>query len=107
MKIDLQQQNRNGVFPILYAFRARADKSIRNETFGALRSNGAFHECAPGKKGGSIPGVRINYTDNQSGDSQTMYYFTTDISDGGIKSNPAFLKFCQRFGTGSSCLKFS
>src|SRR5436309_4213054 len=107
MKIDLQQQNLNGVLPILYVFIARADKSITNVTFGSLSSNGAFQASEPGKKGGSIPGVRINYTDNQSGDSQTVYYFTTDISDGGIKSNPGFLKFCERFGAGSSFLKSS
>src|SRR6185369_13302444 len=52
-------------------------------------------------------GVRIRSTDNQSGNSQTLYYFTTDISDGGIKSAPGFLKFCQRLGSGSSFLKAS
>jgi len=107
MKIDLQQQNLNGVLPILYVFLARADKSIVTVTFGSLNSNGIFQESAPGKQGGSMPGVRINYTDNQSGNSQTLYYFTTDISDGGIKSTPGFLKFCQRFSTGSSFLKSS
>jgi hypothetical protein len=107
MKVDLQQQNLNGVLPILYVFIVRADKSITNVTFGALNSNGAFEEAAPGKKGVSIPGVRIRYTDNQSGNSQTLYYFTTDISDGGIKSTPGFLKFCQRLGIGSSFLKSS
>jgi hypothetical protein len=107
MKVDLQQQNLNGVLPILYVFLVRADKSITNVTFGSLNSNGAFEEFAPGKKGGSTPGVRIRYTDNQSGNSQTLYYFNTDISDGGIKSAPGFLKFCQRLGTGSSFLKSS
>jgi hypothetical protein len=107
MKIDLHEQNLNGVLPILYAFIARADKSITNVTFGALSSSGAFEEAAQGKKGGSIPAVRINYTDNQSGDAQTIYYFTTDISDGGIKATPGFLKFCQRLGVGSSFLKSS
>ena len=107
MKIDLQQQNLNGVLPILYAFIARADKSITNVTVGSLNGSGAFQESAPGKKGGSIAGVRINYTDNQSGNSQTLYYFTTDISDGGIKSTPGFLKFCQRLDIGSSFLKSS
>jgi hypothetical protein len=107
MKIDLLQQNLNGVLPILYVFIARADKSITNVTFGSLNGSGAFQESAPGKKGGSIPGVRINYTDNQSGSSQTLYYFTTDISDGGIKATPGFLKFCLRLGTGSSFLKSS
>ena len=107
MKIDLHEQNLNGVLPILYAFIARADKSITSVTFGSLNSSAAFQEDAPGKKGGSIRGARINYTDNQTGDSQTLYYFTTDISDDGIKSNPAFLRFCAGFGTGSSFLKSS
>jgi hypothetical protein len=107
MKVDLHEQNLNGVLPILYTFIARANKSITNVTFGSLNGNGAFEEAAPGRKGGSIPGVRIRYTDNQWGDSQTVYYFTTDISDGGIKSTPGFLKFCQRLGTGSSFLKSS
>ena len=100
MKVDLHEQNLNGVLPILYAFIARADKSITNVTLGSLSSGGGF-----GAGSGSTPGVRINYTDNQSGNSQTVYYFTTDISDGGIKSTPGFLKFCQRLGVGSSFLK--
>jgi hypothetical protein len=103
MKIDLLQQNLNGVLPILYVFIARADKSITNVTFGSLNGSGAFQESARG----GIPGVRIKYTDNQSGNSQTLYYFTTDISDGGIKATPGFLKFCQRLGVGSSFLKSS
>ena len=107
MKIDLHEQNLNGVLPILYTFIARADKSITNVAFGSMNSSGTFHEDAPGKKPGSIPGVRINYTDNQTGDSQTLYYFTTDISDGGIKSTPGFLKFCEHLGPGSSLLKSS
>jgi hypothetical protein len=36
-----------------------------------------------------------------------MYYFNTDISDGGIKAAPGFLKFCQHLGTGASLLKSS
>jgi len=107
MKVDLKEQNLNGVLPILYVFIARANKSITNVTFGSLSSNGTFEEAARDKKGGSTPGVRIRYTDNQSGNSQTLYYFTTDVSDGGIKSSPGFLKFCQRLGNGSSFLKSS
>jgi hypothetical protein len=91
--------------PILYSCIARADKSITNVSFGSLTSGGVFEEAAPGKKGGSTPGVRVRYTDNQSGSAQTLYYFTTDVSDGGIKAAPGFLKFCQRLGTGASFLK--
>jgi hypothetical protein len=107
MKADLHEQNLNGVVPILYAYMARADKSITNVAFGSLGSSGVFQEAAPGKRGGGIPGVRIRYSDNQSENTQTLYYFTTDISDGGIKGTPGFLKFCQRLGTGASFLKSS
>jgi hypothetical protein len=105
MKIDLHAQNLNGVLPILYTCIARADKSITNVSLGSLNSGGVFEEAASSRKGGSTPGVRIRYTDNQSGSAQTLYYFTTDISDGGIKASPGFLKFCQRLGTGASFLK--
>src|SRR5437660_2603522 len=74
MKVDLHEQNLNGVLPILYTFIARAGKSITNVTLGSLGSSGAFQEAAPGKKGGNISGVRIRYTDNQSGNAQTLYY---------------------------------
>src|SRR5206468_11302449 len=96
-----------GVRPMIYVVIARADKSISSVAFGSLNGSGAFQDSAHAKKGGSIPRVRINYTDNQSGSSQTLYYFTTDISDGGIKATPGFLKFCQRLATGSSFLKSS
>src|SRR3954470_12643100 len=75
MKVDLHEQNLNGVLPILYTWIARADKSITNVTLGSLSSGGAFQEGSRG----STPGVRIRYTDNQTGESQTMYYFNTDI----------------------------
>ena len=103
MKVDLQSQELNGTLPILYVFLARADKSITDVTFGSLNGNGTFQE---GRAGG-ISGVRISYIDNPSGDKQTLFYFTTDISDGGIQSNPGFLKFCEHFGVGCSLLKSS
>src|SRR3954454_7156348 len=105
MKVDLHEQNLNGGLPILYTCIARANKSITNVSVGTLNSAGVFEETAPGRKGSSTPGVRIRYIDNESGNAQTLYYFTTDISDAGIKASPAFLKFCQRLGTGASFLK--
>jgi hypothetical protein len=105
MKVDLQQQNLNGTLPILYVFLARSDKTIRDVTYISLTHGGAVQVSRPGS--GGTPGVRINYRDNHSGRAQTMYYFTTDISDGGISSNPAFMNFCNQFGVGASFLKSS
>ena len=103
MKIDLQSQHFNGTLPILYVFLARANKSITDVTYGSLDQNGAFRE---GISGG-IPGVRINYSDNRTSGAQTLFYFTTDISDGGIASTPGFLRFCDHHGVGVSFLKAS
>jgi hypothetical protein len=105
MRVDLESQELKGTLPILYVFLARANKSITDVTFGSLNGNGVFQESRPGRGGTS--GVRIKYIDNHSGDAQTLYYFTTDISDGGIASNPGFLKFCDHFGVGCSLLKSS
>ena len=104
MKVDLQSQELNGTLPILYVFLARADKSITNVTYGSLSSGGKFEEGRAGA--GGSPGVKIDYIDNHSGQKQTLYYFTTDISDGGVASS-GFLKFCDHFGVGSSFLKAS
>ena len=104
MKVSLDSQELKGVLPILYVFLARADKSIRDVTYGSLSGGGSFQ---PGRAGaGGSPGVRIQYIDNHSGQEQTLYYFTTDISDGGVGSS-GFLKFCNQFGVGGSFLKAS
>jgi hypothetical protein len=105
MKIDLQEQQLRGVLPILYVFLARADKTLHNVTFVTLDRDGTPRERRPGR--GGTPGVRIDYIDNHSGREQTVFYFTTDISDGGIAANPAFMKFCDRHGVGVSFLKSS
>jgi hypothetical protein len=104
MKVDLQQQNLNGTIPILYVFLARAGKNITDVTYISLDRAGGVHE---GRSGGSTPGVRITYRERALGRSQTLYYFTTDISDGGISANPGFMNFCNHFGVGSSFLKSS
>jgi len=103
MKVNLQSQQFNGTLPIFYVFLARASKSITDVSYGSLGEGGAFREGS----GGGTPGVRINYTDNRTGTAQTLFYFTTDISDGGIGSNPAFLRFCEHHGAGVSFLKAS
>lgn len=105
MKVDLESQQLRGIIPILYVFLARSDKSIRDVTYGSLDHGGGFHQSAPGN--GGTPGVRIVYNDNRSHREQTLFYFTTDISDGGIGSNPAFMNFCHHYGVGASFLKSS
>ncbi len=102
MKVDLQQQNLGGTVPILYVFLARANKEIQEVSYISLDGGGGVHQAR-----GGTPGVKIVYRDRKSGITQTLYYFTTDISDGGISSSPGFMNFCAHFGVGASFLKSS
>jgi hypothetical protein len=100
MKTDLNQTQLNGTLPVLYVFLARAGYTIESVEFVALDRAGNF--TIAGK--GNTPGVKIVFSADR-GASQTLYYFSSDLSDSGIRANPGFMSFCERQGRGSSLLK--
>lgn len=99
MKNDLTQTQLSGTVPVLYVFLARAGCRITQVELVKLSESG---ELTTGKS--KTPGVKISFIGRQ-GLSQTLYYFTTDLSNWGIKSNPAFLQFCKRHGQGNAFVK--
>ncbi len=108
MKTDLQNEALKGTLPILYVFLARAGKTINEVSFITLDRSGAPHSATPNEKGkGLTPGVRITFTGAPETPPQTLYYFTTDLSNDGVRSQPGFLKFCAAKGMGASLLKSS
>ncbi len=105
MKTDLQREELKGTLPIFYVFLARAGKTITDISFITLDKGGQPHTTSPNEKSrGLTPGVRVTFSGPDSG-PQTLYYFTTDLSNEGIRSQPGFLKFCAAQGTGASLLK--
>ncbi len=54
-------------------------------------------------KAGAANGVKIVFAKGD-GPPRTLYYFSTDLSDGGLKKS-GFLQFCDGLGTGDSLLK--
>lgn len=99
MKVDLTQQQLNGTIPVLYVFLARAGCRIESAELVALASDGGFTTVGKG-----IPGVKIVFH-GASGRRQTLYYFSSDLADGGIRSSPGFVRFCDQQGRGVSLLK--
>ena len=99
MKVDLRQNQLSGTLPILYVFLARAGCRIEKSELTSLDRYG-------GKVAGktSTPGVKITFT-RAGGPQQTLYYFTTDLSNDGIASDPGFIKFCDSLGTGRTFVK--
>lgn len=106
MKIDLQRQELQGTLPIFYIFLARAGKTITDISFITLDRSGRPQPALPNDKRKEFtPGVRITFGGAPEAASQTLYYFTTDLSNDGIRSQPGFLKFCRAQGTTASLLK--
>ncbi|CAN5571979.1 hypothetical protein BH20VER3_BH20VER3_13620 [soil metagenome] len=106
MKTDLQREELKGTLPIFYVFLARAGKTITDISFITLDKNGQPRATLPNEKWkGLTPGVRLTFAGAPGASPQTLYYFTTDLSNDGIRSQPGFLKFCAAQGTGASLLK--
>jgi hypothetical protein len=100
MKVDLTQTQLSGTLPVLYVFLARAGCTIDSVELVALDRDGAF--TTPGK--GNTPGAKIVFF-GPSGKQQTVYYFSSDLANDGIKSHPGFMKFCDQQGSGVTLLK--
>ena len=103
MKADLHAGQLNGTLPILYVFLARSGKTIKDVAPIALDDKGAayFGNENPGPN--AARGVRIIFA-GSDGVERTLYYFSTDLSNSGVKSS-GFLKFCATLAPGNSLIK--
>ena len=103
MKSDLRAGRVNGTLPILYVFLARSGKTIREVTPVRLDHQGAVQPDLDPVRGDATRGVKIVFA-GSDGEARTLYYFSTDISDGGVR-NSGFLEFCATLAPGDSLLK--
>ena len=98
MKADLSHTQLSGTIPVLYVFLARTGATIESVSLVSLDNDGNFAD------NGKTHGVKIIFA-NSSGRQQTLYYFSTDLSDDGIKREPGFMKFCETEAPGLTLLK--
>jgi hypothetical protein len=103
MKVDLRAGQLNGTLPILYVFLARSGKTIRDVSPVALDDKGAAYFANENAGPNATHGVRIVFA-GSDGEQKTLYYFSTDLSNSGVKSS-GFLKFCETLAPGNSLLK--
>ncbi len=103
MKVDLREGQLNGTLPILYVFLARSGKTIRDVSPVALDNKGTAFFANENVGPNATRGVRIVFA-GSDGEAKTLYYFSTDLSNSGVKSS-GFLKFCEGLAPGNSLLK--
>ncbi len=100
-----------GTLPVLYVFLARTGKTIHEASFVSIDAQGKF--IAPNEAASKGPsersvgevtrGVKIVFSDG-SGPNQTLYYFSTDLSDDGVRRS-GYLAFCAKLGAADSFIK--
>jgi len=103
MKVDLREGQISGTLPILYVFLARSGKTIREVSPVALDESGTVHVANEDAGKNPARGVRIIFAGND-GVQKTLYYFSTDLSNAGVRSS-GFLKFCSTLAPGNSLIK--
>jgi hypothetical protein len=81
-------------------FLARTGKVIQSVEYVSLDRGGQLT-----KAGGSPHGAKISFVDPATGAQKVFYFFSTDLSDDGIKSNPAVLRFTEQQGQANCFLK--
>ncbi len=99
MKNDLTATQLSGTLPVMMLFLVRSSCRIEEVELVKLNANGDLTQDKS-----KTPGVRVAFT-GTTGRRQTLYYFTTDLSNWGIKDNPAFLAFCRKLGQGNALVK--
>jgi hypothetical protein len=103
MKSQLRSGPVHGTLPIIYIFLARSGKTIQETSLVSLDRDGNMQDPnEPGLKA-AARGVKIVFTDGE-GRMQTLYYFSTNLAEDGVKSS-GFLAFCAKLGVADSLVK--
>jgi hypothetical protein len=103
MKHQLRETALSGTLPILMVYIARAGKTIDDITLVTLSPDGTVTPLDRNAPQRGVQGVKITFH-SPGKPQQTLYYFSTDVSDSGVK-NSGFLKFVDSFGKGDALFK--
>ena len=104
MKHQLRETALSGTLPILMVYIARAGKTIDDITLVTLSPDGTITPADRGAAQRGVQGVKVTFHGDPGTPKQTLYYFSTDVSDSGVK-NSGFLKFLASFGKGDALFK--
>jgi hypothetical protein len=102
MKVDLHAGQVSGTLPVLYVFLARSGKTLKSVAPVTVDDQGVVHPVGEGPAS-AVRGARIMFA-GADGIEKTLYYFSTDLSNHGVKAS-GFLKFCATLAPGNSLIK--
>ena len=104
MKSELRNGPVFGTIPIISVFLARSGKTIHDISYVKIDNDGVEYPATDANVKSNAPAVKVVFSAGKDGRKQTLYYFSTDLSDSGLKVS-GFLAFCNKLGVGDSFVK--
>jgi len=101
MRVDLQRTQVKGTLPLCLVFLARLGYPIESVSPVSLTAGGAL---ASGQSGGNCPGYTIRYRAGM-GRSKSLTYFTENVADFSLRSDPRYLNYLRGYGPVVTYLK--
>jgi hypothetical protein len=102
----LKKNSVNGAVPVMSLFLKRNGYHIVSLEYIAINTDGS---CLPSdslkKIKGLTQGVKIDFAADTGRLVQSVYYFKTDISDAGLKTNPGFSQYLKQLPVCHTYLK--
>jgi hypothetical protein len=90
-----------GVVPILYVFLARAGEHVEDVSYLKFGKDGTLETLSSDS---GATGVKITYRSGPNARQQVLYYFRTDLSNGGLERS-GFVNFLNTLGPADSFVK--
>ena len=103
MKEQLRAGSLTGTLPVIYVFMARAGMNVEKVELITLKTDGTIVPASAKKRGADAPGAKITFS-GRDRKTKTLYYFQTDLSNGGMKYN-GLSKFVESQGTADALIK--
>ena len=107
MGSDFRNPDIPGITPVLMTFLARLGKNVRSVDLVALDREGNERPRTASEAVGedTTPGVKVVFDSGTGTPAQTVYYFSTNISNEGLAKNPGFANFCRKLEPGAGLVK--
>ena len=104
MKHQLRSRYLDGTIPIILLFMARTGKTVHTIDLIALDKEGAVHNAGEPDLPKTAEGVKITFSNEGSDEKSTLYYFSTNLDNGGVDAS-GFLPFCSKLAPGDGIVK--
>jgi len=107
MGSDFRNPELPGITPVIMTFLGRLGKTVKSVDLVAVDREGNESPRAADSEAGETltPGVKIVFNSGQGTPEQTVYYFSTNISNDGLAKNPGFANFCRKLEPGAGLVK--